>query len=78
LILYAYLGKENSLRLESTEPKLYAFGEEPSEAFELCLSLPSDRVSWMVVLKVSCLEGNEMATHPKHYWMKVLKGKNKK
>jgi hypothetical protein len=26
----------------------------------------------MVVLKVSCLEGNELAVHPKHYGMRVV------
>jgi hypothetical protein len=63
-----------SLRVETTESKLYAFGEEPDEKCELRLSLPEGDVSWMALLKVSCLEGNEMAHHPMHYAMKVVKG----
>lgn len=74
LILYGDLGKENDLKTESTDSRLYAFGEEPEEVCELCLPLPENGASWMVLLKVSCLEGNEMAVHPMHYGMKVLKG----
>jgi hypothetical protein len=63
-----------SLRVKTTESKLYAFGEEPDEKCELRLSLPEGDVSWMVLVKLSCLEGNEMAHHPMHYAMKVVKG----
>jgi hypothetical protein len=62
-----------SLRMETAESKLYQFGEEPNENCELSLNLPERDVSWMALLKVSCLEGNEMAHHPMHYGMKVVK-----
>jgi hypothetical protein len=77
LILYGDVGDENSLRIESAESKLYAFGEEPNEVCELCLPLPASDASWMVLLKVSCLEGNEMAAHSKHYGMKVVKASDR-
>lgn len=67
-------GTANSLRSETVESKLYRFGEEPNGNCELSLNLPEGEVSWMVLLKVSCLEGNEMAHHPMHYGMKVVKG----
>lgn len=76
LILYGDVTKENGLRAESAESKIYAFGEEPAELCELRLSLPEDDVQWMALLKVSCLEGNEMAMHPKHYGMRVVKVKS--
>ena len=65
--------QKNGLRTDSIESKLYAFGEEPIEICELRLPLPEDDVQWIVLIKVSCLEGNEMAVHPKHYGMKVMK-----
>jgi hypothetical protein len=71
-VLYGDLKKENGLRTEHTESKLYGFGEENMDACELCLSLP-DSGDWIVLLKVSCLEGTELAVHPKHYGMKVVK-----
>lgn len=73
LILYGDVAKENDLRTDSVESKLYSFGEEPTEVCELCLSLPEGDVQWMVLLKVSCLEGNEMALHAKQYGMKVVR-----
>jgi hypothetical protein len=73
VMVYGDVAAENGLRVESTGSRLYAFGEEPEEVCELSLPLPEE-VSWMVLLKVSCLEGNEMAVHPKHYGMKVVRG----
>lgn len=72
LLLYGDPAIENGLRVESTESKLYPFGEEPREVCRLCLSLPQDDMPWMVLLKVSCLEGHEMAVHPMHYGMKII------
>ena len=75
VMVYGDVAAENGLRVESTGSRLYAFGEEPEEVCELSLPLLEEEVSWMVLLKVSCLEGNEMAHHPKHYGMKVVKGR---
>lgn len=71
IILFGDLEKENGLRTQYTESKLYGFGEENKEVCELRLSLPEDG-DWIVLLKVSCFEGNELAVHPKHYGMKVV------
>jgi hypothetical protein len=61
-----------SLRVESTDSKLYGFDEGVQESCVLQLPLPRPGVPWMLFLKVSCLEGNEMAMHTKHYGMKVV------
>jgi hypothetical protein len=73
ILLFGDLETDNGLRTEHAESKLYAFGGEPKEICELNLSVP-DAGEWIVLLKVSCLEGNEMAVHAKHYGMKVVKG----
>jgi hypothetical protein len=55
---------------ESIESRLYGFDEDLDETCKLTLLKPGN--VWMVLLKVSCLEGNELAKHYKHYGMKVL------
>jgi hypothetical protein len=75
MILYGDVTKEGGLKLDTVESKLYAFGSEPTEVCELNLALPEEDQWWIVLLKVSCLERNEMAVHPKHYGMKVVKVK---
>jgi hypothetical protein len=49
------------------------WSEEPNKNCELSLHLPERNVSWMVLLKVSCLEGIEMVHHPMRYAMNVVK-----
>lgn len=73
VLLHGDPNLEDSIRVESIESKLFAFGVEYNETCELVLDLPEEGVQWMLALKVSCLEGNEMAAHPKHYGMKVVK-----
>jgi hypothetical protein len=36
------------------------------------MELPTGKQPWMIFLKLSCLEGNEAAIHPRHYGMKVV------
>jgi hypothetical protein len=75
VMVYGDVATENGLRVASIGSRLYAFGEGPEEVCKLSLPLPEKKVSWMALLKVSCLEGNEMGHHPKHYGMKVVKGR---
>jgi hypothetical protein len=35
--------------------------------FTTVFSLSEENKAWIVLLKVSCLEENEMAVHPKHW-----------
>lgn len=64
--------EEHGLRVDSVQSQVYAFGEVKKQC-ELVVDLPARKGPWMLLLKVSCMEGNEMAIHPKHYGMKVVK-----
>jgi len=39
--------------------------------FTTVFSLSEENKPWIVLLKVSCLEGNEMTVHPKRYGVKM-------
>jgi len=73
IILYGDPSKKNDLLIESETSKLYpATGKFKTEC-NLSLSLPAKKTPWMILLKLSCLEGNTPAAHPRHYGMKVVK-----
>ena len=38
----------------------------------LKIDVPTTKGPWMALLKVNCLEGREMAYHPRHYALKVI------
>jgi len=63
--------KKLTVRTESSA--LYSFAVKKEQAVELELPLPKAGIAWMLLLKVSCLEGPELGLHPKHYGMKVVK-----
>ena len=76
-------GEENPLRrfdnlkVDSEESKLYKRRDPkgPVKDDELCvlkIDVPKTKLPWMALLKVSCLEGNELAHNPRHYAMKVV------
>jgi hypothetical protein len=71
ILLYRDVSKENGVLIDSVESKLYDFNDKGSCV--LRLKIPVRKVPWMVLLKVSCMEGNELAVHPRHYGMKVVK-----
>jgi hypothetical protein len=64
--------KDNGLRVDSVQSQVYSFAEDKKQC-ELMVDLPAQKGAWMLLLKISCIEGNEMAVHPKHYGMKVVK-----
>jgi hypothetical protein len=64
--------KDNGLHVDSVESQVYHIGESGKQCV-LSLDLPTKKGPWMLLLKVSCIEGNEMALHAKHYGMKVVK-----
>jgi hypothetical protein len=70
ILLYGHAGKEKGLSLETATFRLYDF--KKNGKCLLVLGLPLEKVPWMLLIKVSCLEGNELAVHPKHYGMKVI------
>jgi hypothetical protein len=64
--------EDNNLRVDSVQSQVYSFAEDKKQC-TLALELPAQQGPWMLLLKISCIEGNEMAAHPKHYGMKVVK-----
>ena len=64
--------KEKAIRVESTESKLYSIKGKKDETCFLTVDLPTKKVPWMALLKVSCLEGDELAINPRHYGLKVV------
>jgi hypothetical protein len=71
ILLSGDASKDRSIMIDSEESKLYNFND--TDQCVLHLKLPARKVPWMVILKLSCMEGNELAVHPRHYGMKVVR-----
>jgi len=63
---------EKGLKVDGVESKLYPIENVKEKQCVLRLDLPVKREPWMVMLKVSCLEGNEIGVSPRLYGMKVV------
>ncbi len=72
ILLYGDALSDGLLEAEYVLSKPYDFMDTITDNCKLVLPLPKKEEPWMLMLKVSCLEGNEMAAHPKHYGMKVV------
>jgi hypothetical protein len=72
ILLYGNALKENGLKTAYVLSEPYGFDNTVQGTCKLNLRLPAKKQPWMLLLKVSCLEGNEMAAHQKHYAMKVV------
>lgn len=72
ILLYGDVLTNGSLAVGYVVSKPYSFADTLTEACELVLQLPGDKEPWMLLLKVSCLEGNELAAHAKHYGIRVV------
>jgi hypothetical protein len=71
ILVYGDLITENGLITKSVESPLYSFNS--NEQGKCCLELPHPRkYDWMLLLKISCLEGDNLASHTKHYRLKVI------
>lgn len=66
------LTKDKKLFVEGESSELFAFGQKKLSDCKLELPLPRKKIPWMLLLKVNCHEGNELAYHPKNYAMKVV------
>jgi hypothetical protein len=73
VLLYGDANEEWGLRTENVESQLYVYGEKTKKVCVLELDLP-EQEDWCVILKVSSLEGNQLAVHPMHYRMRVVEG----
>lgn len=72
ILLFGDALQEASLAVEYAVSVPYSFTNTVKETCKLQLPLPPGNIPWMLMLKVSCLEGNELAAHVKHYGMKVV------
>lgn len=70
VLLYGDVTREKGLKIESAESALYSFNGGIKSICVLELEMPEE--DWCLLLKISCIEGKEMAAHTKHYRMKVI------
>jgi hypothetical protein len=73
IVLYGNALKEKGLRIHSVESPLFSFRKKTVTICELRIDMPPAGKPWLLLLKVNCLEGNELAHHHKNYAMKVVK-----
>ena len=58
--------------MEEVDSPVYGIGEDHKKECRLSLVLPPEGQPWMALLKVSCIEGRELAMAPGMYGMKVI------
>jgi hypothetical protein len=73
ICLYGDATRDRALQVDSVSSPLYSFDSEQKLICVLPISLPGTGDPWMVLLKVSCHEGQELASHPKHYAMAIVR-----
>jgi hypothetical protein len=74
VLLYGDVNEEGVLRTESMESPLFIYRDRSKKVCVLELDLPEEG-DWCAILKVSSLEGNEVAMNDKNYRMRVMEGK---
>ena len=74
VLLYGDTGTEKGLQTDATISPLYLIHGTAEEKCALELPLPEGD-DFCVLLKISLLEGNQLAAHTKHYRMKVVGGR---
>ncbi len=73
VLLWGDATGDNSLQVRHHSSALYSYFDPDPPVCELELPLPATGPPWMAMLKIGGLEGNEIAHHPKHYGMKVVR-----
>ena len=74
ILLWGDAGSDKGLRVEEVDSPVYHIAEDYKTECRLSLVLPPDGQPWMALLKVSCIEGRELAMAPRNYGMKVIAG----
>jgi hypothetical protein len=72
ILLYGDPLTDNGLKLDSEISPLYDFSQKDGMNCTLTLDIPG-KAPWMLLLKVSCHEGDGLAKHSRHYGMKVVR-----
>jgi len=71
VLLYGDPTKDGGLKVDNVTSSLYLYESNGGPCI-LSITLPQTGEPWMVMLKISSLEGNELAVHPRHYGMRVV------
>jgi hypothetical protein len=74
ILLWGDAGSDKSLRVEEVDSLVYRMEEDYGIECRLSVVLPPEGETWMVLLKVSCIEGRELAMAPRMHGIKVLVG----
>lgn len=72
ILLYGDPAKQNSLRIDSEVSPVYNIHSTTDTVCRLSLLLPAKKTSYMVLLKLSCMNGKTPAYHASQYGMKVV------
>jgi len=72
ILLWGDVQKTRGLRVESETSPLYNFNQPTKTVCKMQLNLPTQKAPWMLLLKLSCLEGNKTAHASRNYGMKVV------
>jgi hypothetical protein len=72
ILLYGDLKKINSLRIDSEVSSVYDIELKTEKTCRLSLILPTKKASWMLMLKLSSVFGDETGNFHKHFGMKVV------
>ena len=74
ILLWGDAGSDKGLSVEEAASPVYRIEEDYNTECRLSLVLPPEGQPWMALLKVSCIEGRELAMAPRNYGMKVIAG----
>jgi len=74
ILLWGDAGSDKGLRVEEADSPVYRIEEDYGTECRLSLVLPPEGQPWMALLKVSCIEGRELAMASRNYGMKVIAG----
>ena len=72
ILMWGDASRDKGLRVEEVDSPVYRIAEDYNTECRLSLVLPPAGQPWMALLKVSCIEGREMAMAPRMYGMKVV------
>jgi hypothetical protein len=73
ILLYGDPMKKKALKTESETSPIYPVDARFEATCRLSLILPAGNIPWILLLKLSCVEGTTQDTHPSRNGMKVIK-----
>lgn len=72
ICLYGNATRDRALQVDSVSSPLYSFTSKLKQACVLTVSPPRTGDPWMAILKLNCVMGNSLNTHPKYNAMAVV------